>query len=305
MTDPVSLQTALQHLQHDQLTTEDLRLLREAIGRGEVSVTGRDQISVGDTHGGARVAIGDGASATVNFNVPPEALERLLVRLEPRRAVSERRELEAWRKAHLQGVAYSFARAQQRLRERLQSPPPPAAPYKGLNYFEALDQAIFFGRQAIAGELVERLLRPESRLMVLHAPSGAGKTSLIRAGLMPRLLQRGCCTLCDTLSTCAGRCCNTGAAGRATRTCRCTISWAGRRISWSWRRAARWWFSCCASACRACSTSAPCCARSAASRRWRRSLARWRGGRWGGRPGRARPCWTTWRAALSSRLTCS
>jgi WD40 repeat protein/transcriptional regulator with XRE-family HTH domain len=62
-----------------------------------------------------------------------------------------------------------------------------AAPYLGLTRFETEDSDLFFGRAA----LVERLaaLVREHRLVMLVGPSGSGKSSLLRAGLVPWLRQ--------------------------------------------------------------------------------------------------------------------
>ncbi len=65
----------------------------------------------------------------------------------------------------------------------------PAQPYKFLYAFEIEDSGIFFGRAAASDALYQALLR--DRLTVLHAPSGAGKTSLLNAGLSPRLIRDG------------------------------------------------------------------------------------------------------------------
>ncbi|MER6335015.1 hypothetical protein ABT298_38130 [Streptomyces sp. NPDC001034] len=58
-------------------------------------------------------------------------------------------------------------------------------PYRGLARFEPADAAMFFGRD----ELTERLLRHAAshRLTAVFGPSGSGKSSLLRAGLIPRL----------------------------------------------------------------------------------------------------------------------
>ena len=58
-------------------------------------------------------------------------------------------------------------------------------PYKGLARFEAADAANFFGRERLVAELVARLA--ESRLLAVVGPSGSGKSSLVRAGLLPAL----------------------------------------------------------------------------------------------------------------------
>jgi DNA-binding SARP family transcriptional activator/class 3 adenylate cyclase/WD40 repeat protein len=58
-------------------------------------------------------------------------------------------------------------------------------PYKGLSRFEAADAANFFGRERLVAELVARLA--ESPLLAVVGPSGSGKSSLVRAGLLPAL----------------------------------------------------------------------------------------------------------------------
>ncbi|TYB62363.1 hypothetical protein FXF51_26570 [Nonomuraea sp. PA05] len=59
------------------------------------------------------------------------------------------------------------------------------APYLGLARFEEDDHARFFGRDAPA-ERLTALVRAH-RLVLLAGPSGSGKSSLLRAGLIPRL----------------------------------------------------------------------------------------------------------------------
>jgi WD40 repeat protein/DNA-binding SARP family transcriptional activator/class 3 adenylate cyclase len=60
-----------------------------------------------------------------------------------------------------------------------------ACPYKGLSRFEAVDAANYFGRERLVAELVARLA--ESPLLAVVGPSGSGKSSLVRAGLLPAL----------------------------------------------------------------------------------------------------------------------
>lgn len=62
-------------------------------------------------------------------------------------------------------------------------------PYKGLRAFEEADEAEFFGRRELIEHLLARLAAPEpyGRFLAVVGPSGSGKSSLIRAGLMPRL----------------------------------------------------------------------------------------------------------------------
>lgn len=59
-------------------------------------------------------------------------------------------------------------------------------PYKGLLEYRLSDAELFFGRERAIRELLQQLER--SSLTILHSESGAGKTSLLQAGLAPRLL---------------------------------------------------------------------------------------------------------------------
>ena len=58
-------------------------------------------------------------------------------------------------------------------------------PYKGLAAFEPEDAEYFFGREALIEELVARL--KERGFLAVVGPSGSGKSSLVRAGLLPAL----------------------------------------------------------------------------------------------------------------------
>jgi hypothetical protein len=66
---------------------------------------------------------------------------------------------------------------------------PPDQPYKFLYAFEIEDTDIFFGRDTASEAFHQTLLR--DYLTILHAKSGAGKTSLLNAGLSPRLIGEG------------------------------------------------------------------------------------------------------------------
>jgi transcriptional regulator with XRE-family HTH domain len=60
-------------------------------------------------------------------------------------------------------------------------------PYRGLNRFEPDDSDLFFGRETLVANVVG-LVR-EHRFAAVSGPSGSGKSSLLRAGLIPRLRQ--------------------------------------------------------------------------------------------------------------------
>jgi hypothetical protein len=62
-------------------------------------------------------------------------------------------------------------------------------PYKFLDYYEAADKDIFCGRDTET-QIVTRLALSH-RLLTLFGPSGAGKTSLLLAGVVPRLATEG------------------------------------------------------------------------------------------------------------------
>ena len=58
-------------------------------------------------------------------------------------------------------------------------------PYKGLAAFQLDDGPLFFGRSRVIDELLARLTR--TGVLVLGGASGSGKSSVLRAGLVPRL----------------------------------------------------------------------------------------------------------------------
>ncbi|MBK3571977.1 ATP-binding protein, partial [Streptomyces sp. MBT62] len=68
----------------------------------------------------------------------------------------------------------------------------PACPYRGLAAFTPRDAAWFFGRERATAALVERVFqRVGGGPLLLVAPSGAGKSSLLNAGLVPALRRPG------------------------------------------------------------------------------------------------------------------
>ena len=65
------------------------------------------------------------------------------------------------------------------------------APYPGLPSFEAEDAAVYFGRDAEVRELIDRLRARRAmggaQMVAVLGASGSGKSSLLRAGVLPRL----------------------------------------------------------------------------------------------------------------------
>ncbi len=74
----------------------------------------------------------------------------------------------------------------------------PRNPYKGLQAFRQEDQRDFFGRDALIDKLTNTLAstlhaelpgKPGARLLAIIGASGSGKSSVMMAGMLPRLQQ--------------------------------------------------------------------------------------------------------------------
>jgi Novel STAND NTPase 1 len=63
----------------------------------------------------------------------------------------------------------------------------PPSPYPGLRPFEPQEWPIFFGRERMTDEVINRLI--DKHLVVVHGDSGCGKSSLVRAGVLAHLGQ--------------------------------------------------------------------------------------------------------------------
>ena len=72
------------------------------------------------------------------------------------------------------------------------------SPFRGLQSFDAEHQSVYFGRAEAIGDLMRRIreteiaanTEPVPRLLLVQGMSGAGKTSLMKAGLLPLLVLR-------------------------------------------------------------------------------------------------------------------
>ncbi len=64
----------------------------------------------------------------------------------------------------------------------------PGSPFPGLRAFTPDDAPIFFGRGRETDELVNKLADPALRFLAVVGASGSGKSSLVAAGLIPRLM---------------------------------------------------------------------------------------------------------------------
>ncbi len=140
----------------------------------------------------------------VGFNLSSDTPKRLYVRASTNMVAHMRRAYAVWPhsldavQAAWQGKNVEFVRADaaaflETLAGQLPSVRPAARgavhvnrpPYKFLDYYGSQDADIFCGRD-IESQIVARLVLSH-RLLTLFGPSGAGKTSLLLAGVVPRL----------------------------------------------------------------------------------------------------------------------
>jgi DNA-binding winged helix-turn-helix (wHTH) protein len=70
-----------------------------------------------------------------------------------------------------------------------QRAPSQPRPYKFLDYYTEQDARLFFGRELEVEAVCSQILAHRS--FILHGRSGVGKSSILRAGLMPRLKSEG------------------------------------------------------------------------------------------------------------------
>jgi hypothetical protein len=68
-------------------------------------------------------------------------------------------------------------------------PEPGEPPYQGLQYFDERDANRFFGREQLTVRVIGRLQR--ARFLAVIGASGSGKSSLVRAGVIPALKSGG------------------------------------------------------------------------------------------------------------------
>lgn len=61
------------------------------------------------------------------------------------------------------------------------------SPYPGLMHFTRKYAPVFFGRDAEVREVLDRVRFPEGRFLIISGASGTGKSSLVDAGVLPRI----------------------------------------------------------------------------------------------------------------------
>src|SRR5215207_1360356 len=100
------------------------------------------------------------------------------------RAAAERAELRT-AEDELAGEVVRLQALRERGGPREVRPEPVVCPFKGLASFEVEDAEFFFGRERLVAAMVARLAG--APLMGIVGPSGSGKSSALRAGLLPAL----------------------------------------------------------------------------------------------------------------------
>ena len=92
--------------------------------------------------------------------------------------------IESWRAAVHDTLGHEAAELRGARPTEAIEPSAPC-PYKGLAAYQPEDAHRFFGREALIDELVKRIRL--QKVLVVAGPSGSGKSSLVRAGLIPAL----------------------------------------------------------------------------------------------------------------------
>lgn len=85
------------------------------------------------------------------------------------------------------GMALFIFFKKRKKKKRIEITPPKGAAFRGLLPFEEADRNKFYGREIDHDALFQMVSYSEFRFGVLTGESGCGKTSLLKAGLIPRL----------------------------------------------------------------------------------------------------------------------
>ena len=147
--------------------TAELRLLRDRAGR-----TVRDLSTRIGRH--PHSTLGDWFAGR---SVPSTSSRALLVRVLEECGVTEKDDIERWLEA--------WRRVQ-----RAPGPRSGSAPYRGLASFQPADAEWFFGREALSEQVASQIMTLHAGgggLQVVVGASGSGKSSLLRAGVVPAL----------------------------------------------------------------------------------------------------------------------
>jgi WD40 repeat protein/predicted Ser/Thr protein kinase len=118
--------------------------------------------------------------------------------------------------AVLGAVAFAVLSRRAVIPELLQ---PGGAAFRGLLPFQEADQDHFYGREIETSVLFKMIAHPDFRFGAVYGESGCGKTSFLKAGLLPRLLAEGyvpiyCRSYTDPLAALVDECLRQSQVGR-------------------------------------------------------------------------------------------
>ncbi len=105
------------------------------------------------------------------------------------RALTAAEEAQHAHSLETQALAAGVEKLAAALQESALAPQAKGNPYRGLGYYRLRDYALFAGRTQAIGDVLAQM--DVSALTILHGDAGVGKTSLLRAGVQPALIQRG------------------------------------------------------------------------------------------------------------------
>ena len=91
------------------------------------------------------------------------------------------------------------------------------SPYPGLGRLDRDHAAVLFGRDAEIGACLQRLAGPRPLPLLVSGPSGSGKSSMVRAGVLPRLERQQGTRSCRSSSPATARCSASRWRSRRTR----------------------------------------------------------------------------------------
>jgi serine/threonine protein kinase/tetratricopeptide (TPR) repeat protein len=126
---------------------------------------------------------------------PVVSLLQSLLDKDPRKRPQTPLELRARIREVQKGLAWSAAFPRPRDKPIRPEPLRGESPYRGLQVFDVEDESIFFGRtkerDEILGTLQARSTEENKPFVLIFGASGSGKSSLLRAGVMPWLCRSG------------------------------------------------------------------------------------------------------------------
>jgi formylglycine-generating enzyme required for sulfatase activity len=156
----MGVQSVLKDLRaHAEKSGDDALLDLVSAMEGKVAEGGA--ISVGNISNSTAVAIGNGIDIAIHQSNVPEALVAQLKELLNMLGKPAAKTLPAWTRGK--------------------------SPFPGLRAFDETDAPVFFGRAAETEQLLARLSKPDCSFLMVVGASGSGKSSLVRAGLIPCL----------------------------------------------------------------------------------------------------------------------